>query len=280
MAYSPWRDAGNAMQSMGSDLSAKLAGLARLQMSNNARLQELGMRAADMQSQRLLRDAQMRKYQADAAEVERKMHVAKLLGESVRKPFTMTEGPTIEGAEQLRLSDIAQFGAESGALAGHGMDLVKPINIGQNDVAVNPITGEPVGFGAMVLSPGAMGQFPGRAPVVNPRPYFAPSGSTPMNAQGQPTGPQTAFRPYRSSQAGERLSKNNALQARMNPFFEDLPQNWKTLVDSATNQAPIIDIPAQEVPQAARIRVKGPNGETGTIEDGDDLPDGWEVIDE
>lgn len=272
---SPWQDAASSVEHMGNSFQNMVLGLAQLRAHQGMQAQLMGLREQTTQSEVALRNAEAQRYLMQAAIDERKRQVAADLSKAMFQKFRPAPEAlmTKQGSEQFNMGSLAAAAAESGALSGQGMDLLKPHNVGQNDIATDAM-GNEIAAGPVVLGQNAM--------------YQRDAQSTPIRNEGRVTlGPQDMsvdptghgkslynphVRPHAGS-AGAVLSKNNALTARLNPGFEDLPGPWQQLVDSATNA------PTMGNSSGGRIRVKGPNGEKGTLPADSELPEGWEYAD-
>lgn len=103
--------------------------------------------------------------------------------------------------------------------------------------------------------------------------FVIPPGETnavPVNFPKPPEGPQShAFRDAVKGISGSLLSNFNVMG--MHPFMSTPTPAAGTNAPSAIPATPLAAPPSPK----KRVKVKGPSGQTGTIEEGDSLPDGW-----
>lgn len=273
--YSPWNDAGSASKQIGNSLRQLTLTLAQRNMQqrmNQARLaiaqQAEQDRARLQQQQGGLYNAQMQHVNAQTQHQQSVDSAAKQYQMNVTNrayPNPMQSGPTIEDAAQLMLA--RELGSRA-LVRGLGGNVDNPptatINPGQE--RVNTLSGDVLGY-------------------LPPTPSFhsLPAGATPyILDQGQATvaGPQNPFRPMaptnqRPIPVGLPSVLQNMTQYGSTNDLALAQQVMRALASNYTN-----GLPAQatntNVPK--RIRVQSPEGKTGTIEEGDQLPDGWKVI--
>lgn len=229
-SYSPWEDASsNAIRPAGNALSQLALEIAKSRYNRRNQTALMGLQLEKLQQQELLNQAHERvmnteapmneahtqvysnqaQHQASVDEAARQLQTSVVANDD---PNPMQDGPTL--AAQASWLAARQHGAAALVAGLHGNPSTAfPVhNVGPNNVAMDPMSGVQVGQGPTVLAPGGMYQQPGQQPVINPRPYFAPAGSTPMGPTGQPEGPQTGFRP---TSAGSRSSAVDASLIRL-----------------------------------------------------------------
>jgi hypothetical protein len=193
------------------------------------------------------------------------------LSDAVRRlyPVDMSQGPTKAGAMQMTLGDIAAASERLRGLKGNPVDPFGMHNIGPNQVAVNPMTGELRGQGPTAVNLGQMVTMPGGMPQLNPRIAFAPAGSTPMTQTGQPLGPQTGFAPGKNLTDIPMDRKMAALQSIISAAgrnFESPTNNilYDPLVSNVmrklTNAPAVTNAPMSAPADDELIEVTNPNG--------------------
>lgn len=203
--YSPWGSAAAAATGPMSSMNDVALGVARLRYQQALNQQRMAIQLGQMALRQKLANAQIPHYQALTEQEQARtafenarLDASEKLGVAVRGLYPqpdMAQGPTRANAQALSMGDVAQQAARSASLSGHAGNLLMPHNIGQNQIAINPLTGDLQGTGPMVISRGAMYQMPGQEAVLNPEISFAPAGSTPFSQTGQQLAPQTEFKP-------------------------------------------------------------------------------------
>lgn len=205
--YSPWTDAGNSFSHVGHSVGSAAYRIALMRQQAQQRGRLDAMHAALMQ-------AEADNYGSKTSHQEAVDNAAKQFSGEMGQYVAGNENydnppqymPTPQGQEvpnqgpmqppmKPSRSRLAAAAALAAALGGDPQKVMIMHNIPANNVAINPMTGERE-MGGTLLTSGSEYVPPGSdQPIVNPRPFFAPAGSTPMDETGVPTGPQTNFRP-------------------------------------------------------------------------------------
>lgn len=182
-------DLGNAFQSMGGAIRNTAYQGANIRLRQQQMAQQAWYQQQQLQQQEALRRAQEQNlmaqagYHGEQAAHQRAVDDAALrLGTAIRQrgippPLVLNEGAMADRQGRLDTEMQAAMGVVAG-LHGNPSQAFPTASVGPGSALFNEATGQQMGY----------------VPPVK-RPYFAPAGSTPMNAEGQPTGPQTGFRP-------------------------------------------------------------------------------------
>lgn len=291
--YSPYSGGGSAGEQIGASLQKLTATMAQKQMLQRYQQQQLALRQQDIMNHNALIQAQVGQQHAamanqsaqagfnnartshqqgvdDAARQYQTSVVAQNDG-----PGFMQNGPTIDDANKMAMSRELGARALVRALGGN-IDNPPTATINPGQERINTLTGESMGY----LPP-------------NPTFHAAPAGSQPYvldNGVASPTGQQIPFRPpIRAGMTPHdiqaaitslgSIAGNRGISANMSSQAEQI---LPMLMQAFTNQMPQqVSSPARTVdttPSAQRIRVKGPNGETGTVDASEQLPAGWSPI--
>lgn len=232
--YSPWQDAAqNAIRPAGNQLSQLALEIARSRYNRNNQAAKMGLELERLQQTQILNAAHEKLY--DAQTTESGARTSNLGSASHLNDAKTAHQQAVDKAAQdfgdaqwriqmdkglespqdaekiISLAHLNDAMGRAAALSGNPQRAFPVHNISANQVTMDPTTGAQVGQGPIVLSPGQSYQQPGQEATVNPRPYFAPAGATPMSATGQPEGPQTGFRPV---SPGSQSSAVDATLAR------------------------------------------------------------------
>lgn len=149
--YSPWRDAGNAMSSAGSSYSNAMWKLAQLNQTNQLRDRDSAIRFAELAMQQALKDAQIKHYQEQDKSLQARtaidqaiLEASQKYGAYARPSVDMSQGPTRDAAAGLRHGDMIQQALTAIALQGDLGTYLRPHNVGQDQLSINPLTGEQI----------------------------------------------------------------------------------------------------------------------------------------
>lgn len=292
--YSPWSGGGDAGAQIGASLQKLTSTMAQKQMLQRYQQQQLALRQQDIMNRNQLLQAQVGQQHAAAMNqsaqagfnTSRQQH-QQGVDEAARQyqtsvvaqndgPEFMQNGPTIDDANRMAMSRELGARALVRALGGN-IDNPPTATINPGQERINTLTGDLMGY----LPP-------------SPTFHAAPAGSQPYvldQGVASPTGQQTPFKPAVRAQmnphdiqaaitslggiAGNRYASSNTV----NMAESVLPM----LVHAFTNQMNGMQgqLPARTTdttPNTQRVRVKGPNGETGTVDASEQLPDGWTPI--
>jgi len=175
--YSPWMDAAGATQNLSNAFNNVVLGLAQLKFQKQLRDQLTQMQMFDLMSQYGVRKAQEERLNAEAAFNRALVDAADRAAAAYRRPESdfLTQGPTQEAAEALRLNRIMEQVLRSAALSGDLPSLLGH-NIPANSVSQNFITGE--------ITPGMISVGPGET-MFDPRGRMLAQGVTELGPRQQ-----------------------------------------------------------------------------------------------
>lgn len=289
--YSPWSGSGDAGAQIGQSLARLTSTMAQKQMMQRFQQQKMALERQALQQRGMLEQAQAGQQNAaasnqnammgfnnartqhqqgvdNAAEQYQRAVVARSDG-----PGFMQNGPTIEDAQRMALSRELGTRALVRGLGGN-VDNTPTATINPGQERINTMTGEPMGY----LPP-------------NPTFHSVPAGGTPFildQGAASQAGPQTGFSPRQmprpavptfhpgSEYASPVVFDPNRMQLTpvnqgSNGMSLGSPLMLTNMLSRAFSSSP-------EQQQSQRIRVQGPNGETGTVDSSEQLPAGWKPI--
>lgn len=284
--YSLWSGGGDAASQIGQSLQKLTMTMAQKHAMDEFQRQRMALMQQSQMQRGQLEQSQMGTQRAQAgfddARTQHQQNVdmgARQYQNSVVArndgPNFMQNGPTIEDAMKMAIS--RELGARA-YVRGLGGNVDNPptatINPGQE--RVNTLTGGSLGY----LPP-------------NPSFHSVPAGGTPFilnQGQAQQAGPQTGFSPRQmprpavptfhpgSEYGSPTVFDPNSMTLTpvnqgSNSMSLGLPLQITNLLSKAFSSSP-----QQPQQQSQRVRVQGPNGETGTVDSSEQLPVGWKPI--
>lgn len=283
---SPWSGAGDASSQIGASLQKLTATMAQRQMLQRFQQQQMALKQQQLNMQRQVDQSLIGQHNAQAGfDTARTQHQG-LVDQSAKDyqgavvhrayPNPMANGPTIDDSNQR---DLAMEMGMRALVRGLGGNVDNPptatINPGQ--MRINTLSGQDMGY----LPP-------------NPTFHSVPAGGTPFvlnsDGQAQQAGNQTGFAPRQMQRPAVPTfhpATGNSLPAIWDPSSMtytpiNTDSNWVSSLGTPlhiTNMlSKAFDSSPQSQQQGQRVRVQGPNGETGTVDATEQLPAGWKPI--
>lgn len=284
--YSPWQDAGGATQQIAQSLQRLTMTLAQKQMQQRFQAAQLAMRQQQINNELALQHAQIGQHNAAAGLDTSRMQHQQAVDSAARGyqqavvarsdgPNFMMNGPTQEDAQQAALSRELGMRAVVRALGGQ-VDNPPTATVNPGQERINTMTGNVLGY----LQP-------------NPTFHSVPAGGTPYvlggDGQAMQQGQQTGFRPQSTRAFAPQFHPGSQYGAPA--IFDPNSMSYIPVNEGSSTNAPSFGTPLrytnnlssavsagaqQQAP--TKIRVRGPNGQTGTMDSTEELPTGWQVI--